>query len=180
MEIIKSKDAMELGARAGKLAAEKIREAIAANGTARIILSTGASQFETLQAMVKEDVDWSKVEMFHLDEYVNISEDQSTSSLTIACRVSNCEAPVDKMMRAVPLAAIASRIFSAASFPALAPNSIASLLFIISMLLLLFIIVYQYFIKSLILTGIPVFIDSFAAMPTMMLINSIYMRRYPF
>lgn len=79
MEIIKSKDAMELGARAGKLAAEKIREAIAANGTARIILSTGASQFETLQAMVKEDVDWSKVEMFHLDEYVNISEDHPAS-----------------------------------------------------------------------------------------------------
>lgn len=79
MEIIKSKDAVELGEKAGKLAAEKIREAIEANGAARIILSTGASQFETLQAMVKEDVDWSKVEMFHLDEYVNISEEHPAS-----------------------------------------------------------------------------------------------------
>jgi len=58
----------------GKNAAEKIasciREAIEARGEARIVLSTGASQFETLAALVKMDIDWSKVIMFHLDEYV--------------------------------------------------------------------------------------------------------------
>ena len=74
MIISKSKNALELGNAAGKLAAEKINEAIKKQGSARIILSTGASQFETLQALIKEDVDWSKVEMFHLDEYVNLSE----------------------------------------------------------------------------------------------------------
>lgn len=72
MEIIKSKTAKELGEAAGKLAAKKLNMAIANNGSARLILSTGASQFETLETLVKEDVDWSKVEMFHLDEYVNL------------------------------------------------------------------------------------------------------------
>lgn len=72
MEIIKSKTAKELGEAAGKLTAKKLNMAIAKNGSARLILSTGASQFETLDTLVKEDVDWSKVEMFHLDEYVNL------------------------------------------------------------------------------------------------------------
>lgn len=79
MNIIKSKDYKELGINAGNFAAQKIKEAIEANGVARIILSTGASQFETIQAMINEDVDWSKVEMFHLDEYVDISEEHPAS-----------------------------------------------------------------------------------------------------
>lgn len=74
MKIIKSKTALELGQRAAKLAAEKINEAIEKNGSARIILSTGASQFETIDALIAENVDWSKVEMFHLDEYVNLPD----------------------------------------------------------------------------------------------------------
>lgn len=62
----------ELGREAAKLIATKINEAIAEKGYARIVLSTGASQFETLEALVEENVDWSKVTMFHLDEYVNL------------------------------------------------------------------------------------------------------------
>ncbi len=61
-----------LGQNAAKIIAQKIDEAICKNGSARIVLSTGASQFETLGALVTEDVDWSKVTMFHLDEYVNL------------------------------------------------------------------------------------------------------------
>lgn len=79
MKIIKSENAVELGKNAAKLTAEKLNEAIAKNGNARIILSTGASQFETLAALVKEDVDWSKVEMFHLDEYVKLPESHVAS-----------------------------------------------------------------------------------------------------
>lgn len=79
MEIVKSKNAEELGAAAAKATAEKLRAAIEENGRARIILSTGASQFETLKALVEEDVDWSKVEMFHLDEYVNLPETHPAS-----------------------------------------------------------------------------------------------------
>ena len=74
MKITKCTNADALGKAAATLCAEKLREAIEKNGGARIILSTGSSQFETLSYLVKEDVDWSKVEMFHLDEYVDLPE----------------------------------------------------------------------------------------------------------
>jgi len=73
------KDAKELGKEAARWAAHIIKEQIAKKGKARIVLSTGASQFETLEALVSLDVDWSKVEMFHLDEYVNLSENHPAS-----------------------------------------------------------------------------------------------------
>lgn len=79
MYICKSKTAQDLGVAAAKLTAQKLNEAIANQGSARIILSTGASQFETLSALIQENVDWSKVEMFHLDEYVNLPESHPAS-----------------------------------------------------------------------------------------------------
>jgi glucosamine-6-phosphate deaminase len=36
------------------------------------VLSTGSSQFETLEALLKEDIDWKKIEIFHLDEYIGL------------------------------------------------------------------------------------------------------------
>lgn len=68
-----------LGKAAAKKAAELIRQAIKSKGKANIILATGASQFEMLEALVKEDVDWSKVEAFHLDEYVGLPESHPAS-----------------------------------------------------------------------------------------------------
>lgn len=71
MKVVVSQTTEELGVKAAAVIAEKIRKAIAEKGQARIVLSTGASQFTTLSALVKEkDIDWSKVTMFHLDEYV--------------------------------------------------------------------------------------------------------------
>ncbi len=72
MKIIISQTADDLGRRAAAQAADEIRAAIAEKGSARIALSTGASQFETLHYLVKEEIDWSRVEMFHLDEYVGL------------------------------------------------------------------------------------------------------------
>ncbi len=72
MEIRICESPTHLGQQAAKLTAEILRNAIAEKGEARVVLSTGASQFETIEALVKEDVDWSKVEMFHLDEYVDL------------------------------------------------------------------------------------------------------------
>ena len=69
-----SKTAAENGRKAAVKAAELINKAIAEKGHARIILSTGASQFEMFENLVKQPVQWSKVEMFHLDEYVNLPE----------------------------------------------------------------------------------------------------------
>ena len=69
-----SSTAAENGRKAAIKAAELINKAIAEKGQARIILSTGASQFEMFENLVKQDVQWSKVEMFHLDEYVDLPE----------------------------------------------------------------------------------------------------------
>lgn len=62
-----------MGLAAAKHAAEVLNTVIAKDGTARLLLSTGASQFPFFKHFVNENIDWSKVEMFHLDEYVGIS-----------------------------------------------------------------------------------------------------------
>jgi len=74
MRIIISKDAKALGANAADFVAAEINKAIAEKGNARIVLSTGASQLTTIEELITRDVDWSKVEMFHLDEYVDLPE----------------------------------------------------------------------------------------------------------
>jgi glucosamine-6-phosphate deaminase len=62
-----------LGKAAGKVAAQLIRDAVATNGSANIILATGTSQFETLKELIAVNViDWRKVVMFHLDEYISL------------------------------------------------------------------------------------------------------------
>ncbi|MEO6909522.1 MAG: glucosamine-6-phosphate deaminase [Edaphobacter sp.] len=61
-------------------AAAALRKTIADKGQARIIAATGAAQFEFLEALTKiPDIDWKRVEMFHLDEYVGMS-DQAPAS----------------------------------------------------------------------------------------------------
>lgn len=66
-------DKNQLGAAAARQAAAAIIEAIRLRGQARIIAATGASQFEFLQALTGHaEIDWSKVEMFHLDEYIGL------------------------------------------------------------------------------------------------------------
>lgn len=66
-------DKIHLGQAAAGQAAESIKRAIAARGQARIIAATGMSQFEFLQALTHmSGIDWSRVEMFHLDEYVGL------------------------------------------------------------------------------------------------------------
>jgi len=69
----------ELGKVAAQYSAEIINEAIARKGKARIVLSTGASQFDTIKALTESDIDWSKVEMFHLDEYIGLPETHPAS-----------------------------------------------------------------------------------------------------
>lgn len=72
MKVKVFKNSEELGKAAATYSADIIRKAIKEDGKARIVLSTGASQFDTIKVLVKEDLDWSKVEMFHLDEYIGL------------------------------------------------------------------------------------------------------------
>jgi glucosamine-6-phosphate deaminase len=54
-------------------AAACMRRAILDRGRARIVVATGASQLDFLDALTKgENIDWQRVEMFHLDEYVGL------------------------------------------------------------------------------------------------------------
>lgn len=73
MDIFIYKTKEELGASAAKHAASIICSAIQERGEANIILATGVSQFEVLSHLMKSgDLDWGKVSMFHLDEYIGL------------------------------------------------------------------------------------------------------------
>ena len=77
LRVLKTPD--ELGQAAASCAAEFLNQAIAQKGKARLLLSTGASQFTSIKHLVDCNVDWEKVEMFHLDEYVNLPETHPAS-----------------------------------------------------------------------------------------------------
>jgi len=79
MKIIVSDTPKELGQAAARFAAEYLNDLTVKNGYARIVVSTGASQFETFEALIRSDIDWSKVEMFHLDEYAGLPESHPAS-----------------------------------------------------------------------------------------------------
>ncbi|HXA00210.1 MAG TPA: glucosamine-6-phosphate deaminase [Candidatus Dormibacteraeota bacterium] len=66
-------DKNSLGKAAAEHAARILRRALREQGNARIIAATGASQFEFLEVLTSiSDIDWARVEMFHLDEYVGL------------------------------------------------------------------------------------------------------------
>jgi len=66
-------DRVVLGQAAAEQAAAAVRRALAERGYARIIAATAASQLEFLDALTKAPgIDWSKVEAFHLDEYIGL------------------------------------------------------------------------------------------------------------
>ncbi|HKW34535.1 MAG TPA: glucosamine-6-phosphate deaminase [Candidatus Acidoferrum sp.] len=62
-----------LGRSAAEQAAVSLCKAIQSSGKARIIAATGASQFEFLDALTAmPNIEWARVEMFHLDEYIGL------------------------------------------------------------------------------------------------------------
>ena len=73
MNVSIQKGPKELGQEAGTKAATLIKQAISSKGSAAIILATGSSQFETISTLIKDEgIDWQKVTMFHLDEYIGL------------------------------------------------------------------------------------------------------------
>lgn len=74
VKIFDSRD--EMGKAAGTEAAAKIKELIAEKGEVNMIFAAAPSQNETLAALVADkDIDWSKVNAFHMDEYIGLSPD---------------------------------------------------------------------------------------------------------
>jgi glucosamine-6-phosphate deaminase len=74
------KTAEVLGVTAGERAANMIKNTIFERGVAHIILATGTSQFETLKYLISDQaIEWDKVIMFHLDEYIGITSSHKAS-----------------------------------------------------------------------------------------------------
>lgn len=70
----------ELGAAAAQQAEKVIAAAIKQHGKARIVIATGNSQLEVSAELVKRTgIDWASVEVFHMDEYVGLSQDHPSS-----------------------------------------------------------------------------------------------------
>lgn len=63
---------LHMGQAAADEAAGIIRRAISERGKAWLIAATGASQFEFLDALMNQDIDWNQTTFFHLDEYVGL------------------------------------------------------------------------------------------------------------
>jgi glucosamine-6-phosphate deaminase len=73
MDLAVFRDKYLLASAAAAQAASAIRDSIHKQGGARIIAATGASQFEFLDDLTKApNIDWKRVEMFHLDEYLDL------------------------------------------------------------------------------------------------------------
>ncbi|HLK05450.1 MAG TPA: glucosamine-6-phosphate deaminase [Candidatus Acidoferrum sp.] len=67
------RDKQEVGKVAAERAAQSLQRILARQEFARIIAATGASQFEFLDALTSSPgIDWKRVELFHLDEYVGL------------------------------------------------------------------------------------------------------------
>lgn len=69
-----------MGVAAADFVTGHLKQVIERKGTANLLLATGTSQFSFLTAFTKEnDLDWSKISVFHLDEYIGIPADHPAS-----------------------------------------------------------------------------------------------------
>ncbi len=80
MEIFEVRTKLGTSTAAAMAASTKLQAAINTNGHASFIVATGASQFDFLNALTADSsIDWSKTTMFHLDEYIGISDTHPAS-----------------------------------------------------------------------------------------------------
>jgi glucosamine-6-phosphate deaminase len=67
-------DRPTLGEVSGVYAAQRLRELLAVQARVRVIFAAAASQAEMLATLATQgDIDWSRVDAFHLDEYVGLA-----------------------------------------------------------------------------------------------------------
>lgn len=70
----------DLAQDAAQLVQDYLQEVIAQQGAAAVLLATGNSQIKFLEALIAlGGVDWSRVTLFHLDEYLGIDADHPAS-----------------------------------------------------------------------------------------------------
>ena len=70
----------ELARDAAAMARECLNDALSRSGSATVIFATGNSQVQALDALAALDgIDWSRVTMFHMDEYLGIDAQHPAS-----------------------------------------------------------------------------------------------------
>jgi glucosamine-6-phosphate deaminase len=80
MKSILASNADAMGQWVAERAASDLRQAISDQGSAAIVVATGASQFSVLENLIDQPgIDWSVVHGFHLDEYIGLSMDHPAS-----------------------------------------------------------------------------------------------------
>jgi glucosamine-6-phosphate deaminase len=80
VDIATYSDRTTMSRAAAKHAADALKNCIRVKGKALIIAATGASQIDFLEALTTaQEIDWSRIEMFHLDEYVGLPIDHPAS-----------------------------------------------------------------------------------------------------
>jgi len=63
----------EMAQAAARQAGNSLRRLLAGKDTVRLLAATGASQFEFLEKLgAEQGIEWPRVELFHLDEYVGL------------------------------------------------------------------------------------------------------------
>jgi glucosamine-6-phosphate deaminase len=72
--------AQAAGRAAAHASAQAIRKLVAQRGNAAVLFATGASQLDTLAAIVEEqDIPWNRIDGFHLDEYLGLPVEHPAS-----------------------------------------------------------------------------------------------------
>ncbi|GAB3167367.1 glucosamine-6-phosphate deaminase [Telluribacter humicola] len=66
---------LQMGQNAAQLTGEKIRELLRTRPSVNMIFAAAPSQNEFLAALSEEDIDWSRITAFHMDEYIGLPSD---------------------------------------------------------------------------------------------------------
>ncbi len=77
VEIFGNKE--DMGRSAAAFVTKILNQAILERGDASLILGTGASQYPLLDVLLKNEIDWTKITLFHLDEYIGLSDQHPAS-----------------------------------------------------------------------------------------------------
>lgn len=80
LEVTVSDTSEESGAAASEAFAQAVKAALATREEIAVILATGNSQLAFIEAAVaREDIDWSRITVLHMDEYLGMPEDHPAS-----------------------------------------------------------------------------------------------------
>ena len=77
VEIFREKE--EMGQSSAAFVAGILNQSIKDRGFTNLILGTGTSQYPLLEVLLKKEIDWTKINLFHLDEYIGLSDQHPAS-----------------------------------------------------------------------------------------------------